>query len=48
MGAARNALAVLSVAAPSCKVAAAEQLADDWARSKEIGDEVDGVPDSPA
>jgi len=48
MGAAQNALAVLSAAAPFRKVAAAEKLADDWAHLKEIGDPVDLVPDSPA
>jgi len=48
MGASQNALAVLQAAAPDAKVAAADKLAQDWAKNCDIGIKVKDLADNPA
>jgi len=48
MGASQNALAVLQAAKPGEKVAAANKLAEEWAKTHDIGEKVSNIPDNPA
>jgi len=48
MGASENALVVLQAAAPDAKVAAANKLAANWAKTYDIGEKVSNIPDNPA
>lgn len=48
MGASQDALAVLKAAAPVAKVAAANRLAENWKKERNIGNKVHKIPDSPS
>lgn len=48
MGASQNALAVLQAAVPNAKVAAANILAQNWAKNRDIGTKVQDINDNPA
>jgi len=48
MGASQNALAILHAGSPSAKVAAANTLASEWAKTHDIGTKLTHVPDNPA